>query len=95
MREETREQLEQANAELKEQVAQKDRRIEELEARLMGALRSSLSVLLHGHPRPLLHCSSTKSISPERSLLDPALPSRWTDRPLLVKSAHLRSTHNS
>jgi transposase len=38
MTEETREQLEQANADLKEQVAQKDRRIEELEARLMGAL---------------------------------------------------------
>jgi transposase len=38
MTEETREQLEQANADLKEQVAQKDRRIEELEARLVGAL---------------------------------------------------------
>jgi transposase len=38
MTEEEARKLDQANAELKEQVAQKDRRIEELEARLMGAL---------------------------------------------------------
>jgi len=38
MTEEIREQREQANADLKEQMAQKDRRIEELEARLVGAL---------------------------------------------------------
>jgi hypothetical protein len=38
MTEEEARELEQANADLKEQVAQKDRRIEELEACLIGAL---------------------------------------------------------
>ncbi len=42
MTEEEARELEQANTDLKEQVAQKDRRIQELEARLMGG-----SVIVH------------------------------------------------